>query len=226
MNLHWQEESAADAAPRVPDDIADLNFRITCRLLPADHAWALYRALSQALPWLDDEPRAAVHSIHGAESGNGWERPQRGSDEIHLSRRARLCLRLPRERFADARALQGARLDVSGYEVRVGAANVRPLSSETTLFSRHLPAPAAGGENAFLEQAAAQLAGAGVSASRMMGGRGHVIRTPDREIAVCSLMVSGLAFGDAVRLQQRGLGGEQKLGCGIFLPHKGIEAVA
>ncbi len=226
MNLHWQEQSAAGSKPRVPGDIADLNFRITCRLLPADHAWALYRALGGVLPWLDDEPRAAVHSIHGAESGNGWERPRRGSDEIHLSRRARLCLRLPRERFADARALEGARLDIGGYEVCVGDAGVRPLSRETTLFSRHLPAPADGGESAFLEHASALLADAGIAATKMMSGRGHVIQTPDRDLAVCSLMVSGLTFEDAIRLQQRGLGDRQKLGCGIFLPHKGIEAVA
>ena len=225
MNLHWREHGEQDPPARVPDDVADLHFRIVCRRLPTDHAWHLYRALGAALPWLADEPLAAVHSIHGAESGSGWMRPQGERDEIHLSRRARLRLRLPKQRFDDARALEGATLDVGGYGVAVGAAAVHPLSRETTLFTRRLAAPANGDERAFLEQAASLLRQKGIVARKMMSGRRHVVRVPGGAIAVSSLMVGGLAFDETIRLQQQGLGDKQKLGCGIFLPHKSIEAV-
>ena len=225
MSIHWREESEQDRPLRVPDDVADLHFRVGCRRLLSDHAWALYRALVAVLPWLDDEPLAAIHSIHGAESGSGWTRPQGERDEIHLSRRARLRLRLPRQRFDDARALAGATLDVGGYAVVVGAAAVHPLSRETTLFTRRLAAPANGDEDAFLEQAAFLLRQKGIVARKMMSGRRRIVRASDKEITVSSLMVGGLTFDETIRLQQQGLGDEQKLGCGIFLPHKSIEAV-
>ena len=225
MSSHWHEDNEELRPLRVPDDVADLHFRVVCRRLPSDHAWELYRALVAALPWIDDEPLAAIHSIHGAESGSGWMRPQGERDEIHLSRRARLRLRLPKQRFDDARALAGATLDVGGYAVAVGAADVHPLSRETTLFTRRLAAPADGDEDAFLEQAAFLLRQKDIVARKMMSGRRRVVRTPDEEIAVSSLMVGGLAFDETIRLQQQGLGDGQKLGCGIFLPHKSIDAV-
>ena len=38
-------------------------------------------------------------------------------------------------------------------------------------------------------------------------------------------MLAELKPEDAVKLQQLGVGIHQDLGCGLFLPHKGIDAV-
>jgi len=38
-------------------------------------------------------------------------------------------------------------------------------------------------------------------------------------------MLADLEAGEAVTLQQRGIGQHKKIGCGLFLPHKGIKAV-
>jgi len=38
-------------------------------------------------------------------------------------------------------------------------------------------------------------------------------------------MLAELSLEESVRLQQRGLGSHRSMGCGIFLPHKGISAV-
>ncbi len=40
-----------------------------------------------------------------------------------------------------------------------------------------------------------------------------------------SLMVAALSADASLALQQRGLGDGRLLGCGLFVPHKGIEAV-
>jgi hypothetical protein len=60
----------------------------------------------------------------------------------------------------------------------------------------------------------------------MLSGRGHTIRTPEGGIETRSLMIAELTVEDSVRLQQQGLGPGRKIGCGLFLPHKGIEAVS
>jgi hypothetical protein len=41
-----------------------------------------------------------------------------------------------------------------------------------------------------------------------------------------SLKVHGLEVDTSLRLQQEGLGGERKRGCGVFVPHKSIVAVS
>ena len=45
----------------------------------------------EELPWMVDEPQAGIHLIHGAESGNGWIRPQEPDALLILSRRTRFA---------------------------------------------------------------------------------------------------------------------------------------
>ena len=61
------------------DEIVDAVFAIECRSLPVDHAYALSTAIQEALPWFADEPQAALHTVHGAASGAGWQRPEQRS---------------------------------------------------------------------------------------------------------------------------------------------------
>jgi len=225
MENYWRAQEE-DQQLRVPEDIADLNFRVECRGgLAVDHAYPLYRAVIQVLPWFETEPGVALHTLHGAESGNGWLRPYKEGDLLYLSKRTRLRLRLPKARFEDAAILAGKTLDIGGCMVKVARPTVRALSTQTTLFTRSLVAEKTQSENEFLHQATEMLNAEGIHPQRMMGGRQHTIKMPDATLYARSLMIVDLAFEQSIQLQQHGLGVQQKLGCGIFLPHKSIEAV-
>lgn len=219
--MYWVEEKEEEPVT-VPDDIVDLVFDIRCRALPVDHAWALEQAIETALPWWKDEPRAGVHSIHGAESGNGWYRPEAGDDMLYLSRRTKLVLRLPKERVEEAKALTGQTLEIAGHTMEIGKATVRQLSSLTSLYARHVVTEAADQEAQFLESAVAELQGMGIKFKKVLSGRDSVLATPRGEVATRSLLVAGLGMEDAIRLQQEGLGPHRKLGCGLFIPHKKV----
>jgi hypothetical protein len=39
-------------------------------------------------------------------------------------------------------------------------------------------------------------------------------------------MLADLSTDESIRLQQQGLGPRRLMGCGIFIPHKGIDAVS
>ncbi|GBE10416.1 MAG TPA: type I-MYXAN CRISPR-associated protein Cas6/Cmx6 [Gammaproteobacteria bacterium] len=224
--MYWDEDDKQAQDYVVPDDIVDLAFAVSCRCLPPDHAHALSSALCEALPWLTHEPGAGVHLIHGAESGNGWYRPEDPErDVLYLSRRTRMTLRLPKARVADARALGGSELDVAGYALRIGEATVRPLSTLPTLFARYVVADTAQGEEDFLEDSAARLRETGIPVRKLLCGRSHSLRTPEGAIFTRSLMVADLDAEQSVRLQQCGLGRRRMMGCGLFIPHKGIAPV-
>ena len=60
---------------------------------------------------------------------------------------------------------------------------------------------------------------------KLLGGRGHEIRHPDGDVHTLSLMLADLDVEVAVTLQQRGIGEHRAMGCGLFIPHKGIRAV-
>ena len=216
----WEEKKPAEEYA-VSDDIVDAVFSIFCRTLPVDHAYALSQAIQAALPWFAVEARAGLHTIHGADSGSGWMRPEDPNAFLHLSRRTKLTLRLPKHRLDDAGTLLGLTLEVAGNALRVDRLAVRPLSRITTLFSRYVVI-AADDESGFLDAATDQLGALGIQPKKMLCGRMTSIATPARMLQTRSLMLADLTVGQSVLLQQHGLGAERKLGCGLFLPHKGI----
>lgn len=224
--MYWDEEQPSDATYRVPDDIVDLAFAIACPCLPLDHACALSQALHAALPWLHDEPRAGIHLIHGAESGNGWYRPQDpAADVLFLSKRTRMTLRLPKARVEDACKLAGSTLHIEGYPLQIREATVRPLSALPTLFARYVAAQENDGEERFLELSARELQALGIPVKKMLCGKSHPIRVERRTLFTRSLMIADLEPDQSVRLQQQGIGPLRKMGCGLFIPHKGIRAI-
>jgi len=219
--MFWQEE-IDETQFVVPDNVLDLIFKIRCSTLPVDHAWVLSEAIHQALPWFADEPLSGLHLIYGADSGNGWERPNDGDDTLYLSRRTPLILRLPKERVDDASALSGMTLEIAGNELQVGEPHTRFLGMTTTLYCRHVAAQAPMNEEAFLQSAIEQLQAHNLRFKKVLCGKGTSFSTPEGPLQTLSLMVAGLSLDDAVTLQEMGLGPLRSRGFGLFVPHKTV----
>ena len=223
--MYWQEKSDEKEKYVVPDDIVDLSFKVECKQLPLDHAYTLSKTIQKELPWIKDEPQAGIHLIHGAESGNGWIRPEDPDAMLILSRRTRFALRIPKNRLQDACELEGRKLDVGGAKLVLSVPHEKLLSPLTTIFARYIITDDIEDEEGFLNNSAQLLAKEGIQVKKMMSGRAHVLRMPDQLVHTRSLMIGGLEIDESVYLQQHGLGAGRKFGCGLFLPHKGIDAV-
>ena len=222
----WEEDKKQQVFV-VPDDVADLSFKIDCKQIALDHAQDLSRALLKALPWLEEEEMAGVHLIHGATTGNGWQRPEEsGADDfIYLSRRSRMQLRLPKERFADAEQLVGQTLDVGSYSLTVGEFQVKAFSPQSTLFSRYLLLEKGETENQLIQRVADDMQSMGIRLKKALCGIGHEFNLAEGRCQTMSFMVADLDPDEAVILQQKGIGGGRKMGFGLFIPHKGIKPV-
>ncbi len=221
----WQEKSDPSNYV-VPDDVVDLSFQMECRELPLDHAWALCSAIETALPWISIEPDAGIHSIYGAASGNGWERPPEQPDSLlQLSRRTRLYLRLPKHRLKDAEALVGSNLDLDGFQLKVGNFQIKPLVPTNTVFSRSVRSENIEDEDVFTDELVGHLERHGIEASKLLCGLSHKLHTPEGSFTARSVLLADLELSQSITLQQRGLGLSRTLGCGIFLPHKSLAAV-
>ncbi len=224
--MFWNDEKEKKPEYVIPDDVIDVAFRVDCPTLPLDHAHALSSQLLNILPWLEQEPHAGIHLIHGAASGNGWYRPEDTANEkLHLSRRTRMRLRIPKHRLEDAQRLTGQTLEIDGHSLRVGSSSVLLLSSLSTVFSRYVITGENTDESEFLEQAARDLGELGIACRKMLGGISHTMQFPEGPVHTRSLMVADLEPEQSVRLQQVGLGKGRCIGCGLFLPHKGIKPV-
>lgn len=223
--MYWEEDKSEEQK-YVLDDVVDMVFGIQCKCLPVDHNHALSESVQTVMPWLSDESMAGVHSIHVAASGNGWMRPDEPGALLHLSRRTRLEIRVPKHRIDGARQLEGVTLDVDGYSITVKGATVRPMSTITTLFCRYLATDDnLEKEDQVIEWVVDQLKDLDIKPRKMLCGTEHHIDTPEGEIRTRSLMLADLEVDESVRLQEHGLGPFRSLGCGLFIPHKDIHDI-
>jgi CRISPR-associated protein Cas6 len=222
--MYW-EEKPDDKSKNIPDNVLDVVFGISCRTLPVDHAYALSAAIKNELDWIDDEPCAGVHAIHVAASGNGWFRPDDASQLLHLSRRTKLTLRVPRQRINDAKALIGKTLDVGGNSLTINNMSEKKLSDIATLFSRYIVIESASNENQFMEEVFRALNELGIKPKKMLCGKETHVSVKGDLLTTRSLMIADLSSADSILLQQQGLGSHRWMGCGIFLPHKDINEV-
>lgn len=222
--MYWQEKQTHTDS-KLPDDIVDVVYSIRCRSLPVDHAYALSQTIKVALPWFADEDHTAIHTIHVAETSNGWVRPQSPDDLLYLSKRTKFTLRVPVHRVEDAKALIGMSLQVAGNDLEIIKASIRNLSALTTLFARYVVTEGTGDESEFLARCQQELAGMNINVKKMLCGVEKTVNTPDGSIKARSLMLADLDLDETIRLQRQGLGAHQLLGCGIFIPHKDINEI-
>lgn len=226
--MFWQEDDKAGEF-QVTDEVIDLVFAIECRQLSVDHAHALGKALLDAMPALGEDQRCAVHNIHLAGSQNGWERPDPAlGQKLIPSKRTKLTIRVPRElRQAAEDILSGAILDIDGDPLKLGKAKQKKLSKQGTIFARYvvLEPGEEEDENAFLMRIAKDLQARGIRVKKALCGMTVPLDTPDGPLHTRSIMLADLAPEESVLLQQEGIGSHRHMGCGILIPHKGIEAV-
>lgn len=190
-------------------DMIDVAYDLQGGMLPSVYAFALWRELVRALPWLEAEQLAGVLPLRASESG----------EQMLLPQRAKLVLRLPQHQAHQAQQLSGRTLDVDGYALQIGAARQKPLQVHPALHAQLVAS--AGDENEFLAEVAGRLRELEI-AGKWICGRRVVLQGGEREIAGYSLVVHELQAEGSLQLQQIGLGGERRYGCGIFVPCKDI----
>ena len=195
--------------------MVDVAFSLRGNGVPRDHRRALAGALERCMPWLADPAQAGVHRIN-AVAGIG--------PTALLSQRARLTLRVRRERVDELAALRNASLVVGTFSLQLGQQGVvRELLPYGTLYS-HLVTTEDDDELVFLGAIERELAALGVPC-RPICGRRQVIDNDGQALSGFSLMLDGLSPGDSLRMLESGLGRHRDLGCGLFVPHKSAAAL-
>jgi CRISPR-associated protein Cas6 len=191
----------------------DLAYAVTGGSVARDYPLGLYRALRGAAPWLDEEPLAGVHPIHGLTPCAG---------AYLVGGRTRLMLRVPQGRVAACEALQGQALALPD-PLQVGRARARELLPHPVLHAR-LVITGAEEESDFAADVARAVQELGLDCETIVGRRDE-LRVESRRWTGFSLMLHGLSAADSLKAQAHGIGLHRKLGCGLFVPHKSVVAV-
>ncbi len=196
--------------------MVDLSFELSGGRIPLDYGYALFSALSRKVPRLHGDRRIGVHPIRGMRL-----EPR----VLTLVPASRLRIRLPPEDLVSYIGLAGAHLELDGFDLRVGIPRVEPLVPAASLTSRLVTIKGSEALDTFRVTARRQLSEAEIAAEPVLegdAGRGgparRVFRLKGRRLVGFSLQVIGLTAEESIRLQERGLGGRRRMGCGVFVP--------
>jgi CRISPR-associated endonuclease/helicase Cas3 len=207
----------------------DLSFPLVGERVLRDHGYALYGALSRAVQSLHGAPWLGVHPLSGAPVDQA---------NLQLGRRSQLRLRLPAGRIGEVLPLAGTKLDVAGSSLRLGAPSVHPLVPAASLDARLVAikltqAPrrlntelgrealdVAGFAERYAKDIRQQLDAIGIGSPFELRGR-RSLTVGGRRVVGYSVRVIGLSADASIALQERGIGGKRRMGCGLFRPTRG-----
>jgi len=135
--------------------------------------------------------------------------------------------------------LAGKSLEMDGHQVRVGVPYTRALTPSARLYSRLVVIKGFVEPEAFLEGARRQLDSMGIKGTPYLVEQSHVeqnnreqaqgshspflrrtIRIRDKEIVGFALGVEELTAEESILLQEKGIGGRRRFGCGVFVPDR------
>jgi CRISPR-associated protein Cas6 len=202
-------------------NMVDLLFPVVGTRMPTDHGYTLYSAISRLLPRLHDgSVRFGMATVTGLYIGNGL---------LQLDpMRSRLRLRLTAADIPHVLPLAGKGVEVMRHRIRLGVPQILTLEPAPALFARTVAIKKATEMGPFLEAARRQLDEVGVRGSLRVPdhpakGGGveplrRVLRIKDVRIVGFALLVRGLTPEESLRLQELGLGGRRRMGCGFFVP--------
>ena len=195
--------------------VVDLFFHVQGKEVPVDHGYTLYSAISRILEsgdenkWLHNADNVGLLPIRGHYAGRG---------QLVLDQHARFGLRLPVDLIPKVLRLAGKRLDVNGEVLRIGVSTTSALIPAPVLYAHIVTTKNGEDEARFDAEVQRQLEALAIKGKPARGPR-RIVTIKDKKVVGYSLLVSELTAEESIRLQENGLGGRRKMGCGVFVPH-------
>lgn len=178
--------------------------------LPADHGYRLYSALVERLPGLK-ERSWALKTINGIPDRQGW---------VQLGHESWLGVRTTLDGLALFGELDGQVLRVGKALIQLGTLTGASLQPCPDLQARLVTIKARYQDQVspfeFGVALGKQLERLGIQTMPTLGDR-KVLRIKDANVVGYGVSFAGLSEAESLTLQQHGLGGRQRMGCGYFI---------
>lgn len=214
-NALLQIEEQHDDIELIQNPYIELVFPVMGQNLPIDHGYQLYSALKYRLAQLKDWDDISIKTISGKLDYN-----QR--NEINLTNHSKLLIRLPSEKVPFVYSFGGKSLIIGKHKIRLGIPETNFLQPKSKLRSHIVVIRGYQEPNTFLEAAKRQLEELKIDATIQLitkqDGTPKFKTVKVQQILIgFGIEANSLSETDSITLQEKGLGGKQKMGCGVFV---------
>ncbi len=210
--------------------VVDVQFRLQGNTIPVDHGYHLSSAVSEVVPSLHGDQEVGLHPIAGQLVGNRL---------MAITERSFLTIRISSERISEILPLAGKTLSIDKHALTVGVPRTCALAPSDQLYSRLVVIKGFMEPEPFLDAVQRQLEGLEVKANPSLVDQSHIaeanrdketgshspylrrtIRIRDKEVVGFAVRVEELTPEASICIQQKGIGGRRRFGCGLFVPDR------
>jgi CRISPR-associated protein Cas6 len=184
----------------------DLCFSITGRTIPVDHGFDLYSAISRIIPEFHQAEDIGLKLIRGRYIGDGLL-------DIHPN--SWLILRLKTPVLPGYINVAGKAIKLKDYIVQIGVPQTRSISPDSSLYAHLVTTRNGHDQQRFENEISRQMSGLGVKSNYTVGRR-KTFTVHSKKVVGYSMTIDELSDEDSILIQEHGLGGRRKMGCGFF----------
>ena len=195
----------------------EVKFKVIGKRLPADHGYQLYSALSRFDKKIHEMKDIAIGGISGIPDS---------ARNLHLNNASKLRIRLDHSDLPAIIGLAGKEFQIGSEKIRLGLPVVGMLKPHRHLYSRLVTIKGFQEDDEFLASLQKQLDVLQIKQAPLLfqhksGDKNKnirkTLRIKDKEIVGFPVLIANLNPDESLRLQQVGLGGRRKMGCGTFV---------
>ena len=178
--------------------------------IPADHAYLLFSALTKACEPIHSMEDIGILPIVGMQTGDR---------KLLLTESSFLTIRIAATRIAEILPLAGKSISLAGTNLQIGVPSVHALVSSPILKSRLVTIKGFMESEEFLHSVRVHLDKMGVAEDVEIAlGKRRTLEIHGKSVVGYEVFLSNLSDNDSLLIQEEGLGGRRKLGCGLFFP--------
>jgi len=210
--------------------VIDVQFRLQGERIPVDHGYKLYNSVCKIIPQIHDDDTISILPVTGRLTGDRFK---------ILDNQSFLTIRLSSERIGQILPLAGKNLEIDGHKIYIGTPYTRLLRPYPRLYSPLVIIKGYMEPEPFLQAVQRQLDNLEIKGKASLVNQEHIakenvgkptgthspylrrtINIKGKEVVGFALSVSELTAEESIRLQESGLGGRHRFGCGVFLPDR------
>ena len=185
----------------------DIRFPVTGLTIAVDHGYSLYSAICRVAPEFHTMKNAGLALVRGKYSENGL---------LALNKLSAVRIRITADSIPVFLSLAGKVLTVDDQKLTLGNPTIIQFKPRPVLYSHLVTTKNGDDEERFNATIRSQLDSLGIQGKFLVGSR-KTFKVSGKQIVGYRLLVTGLTAEESIALQENGLGGRRKMGCGIFI---------